>query len=424
LFNTTWGPREGEEERKIVYFWPPETEINDQIKSVGLIEAVVRFGQTFSQKPTHSLHTQKTRTVWRQVEGDFFLTLSVCVPHVKKLGAKEGGGEVVEYRPDDVSDKVLLGILERAHDMFSLFCGGLKYVLDKNNDNRDVLRERVNHFYTRYLATLKLCESSVLDMWGGLQYLPLEAEPFLRVQSLVNTAAQQFPELESCLVLQQGQLVWSEIEPSVTRLLVHYLITTLLPSLTSLPPEAASSSHQGRFLVGGGEADLLPQVHIGGHRPRHLVVFHAINSTLCLLLPDQPQADFFPRYSAYMGPLLSDLSADLTHLWVSNTSATGSVTGSDHVRFVYYNAANFAVKSSMEPGSEALLSLAAELSSDLPESGGEVTGKLSSDKWMVVRVAGLRTVIIILSLKNLNLLEVSEEVAKLDKSSFAKICLL
>jgi len=125
-----------------------------------------------------------------------------------------------------------------------------------------------------------------------------------------------------------------------------------------------------------------------------------------------------------MGPLLSDLSADLTHLLVSNTSATGSVTGSDHVRFVYYNAANFAVKSSMEPGSEALLSLAAELSSDLPESGGEVTGKLSSDKWMVVRVAGLRTVIIILSLKNLNLLEVSEEVAKLDKSSFAKICLL
>ena len=149
VFNTSWGPREGEEEKKIVYFWPPETEINDQVKSVGLIEAVVRFGQTFSQKPTHSLHTQKTRTVWRQVEEDFFLTLSVGVPHVKKL-AKEGGGEVVEYRPDDVSDKVLLGILERAHDMFSLFCGGLKYVLENNNNNRDDLRERVNHFYTRY----------------------------------------------------------------------------------------------------------------------------------------------------------------------------------------------------------------------------------------------------------------------------------
>ena len=49
--------------------------------------------------------------------------------------------------------------------------------------------------------------------------MPLEAEPFLRVQNLVNRAAEEFPELESCLVLQQGQLVWSEIEPGVTRLL-------------------------------------------------------------------------------------------------------------------------------------------------------------------------------------------------------------
>ena len=176
--------------------------------------------------------------------------------------------------------------------------------------------------------------------------------------------------------------------------------------------------------MGGDEADLLPQVHLGGHQPRYLVVYHAINSTLCLLLPEKPPASFFPKYSDYMGPLLSDLSADLTHLWANNNSATSGATGSENVKFVYYNAANFAVKSTVEPGSEALLSLAAEVTADLPASGGEVTTKLSSDQWMVVRVAGLRTVIIILSLKNLNLLEVSEEVAKLDKSSFAKICLL
>ena len=78
----------------------------------------------------------------------------------------------------------------------------------------------------------------------------------------------------------------------------------------------------------------------------------------------------------------------------------------------------------MEAGNESLVNLAAELTADLPASGGEVTGKLSSDQWLVVRVAGARTVIIILAVKNLNLLEVSEEVAKLDKSSFGKICLL
>ena len=52
------------------------------------------------------------------------------------------------------------------------------------------MKQSINRMFdkidSRYLASLKLSQSSVLDMWGGLQYLPLEAEPFLRVQSLVN----------------------------------------------------------------------------------------------------------------------------------------------------------------------------------------------------------------------------------------------
>ena len=40
--------------------------------------------------------------------------------------------------------------------------------------------------HRRYLASVKLETSSVLDMWGGVQYLPLDTEPFLRVQTLVN----------------------------------------------------------------------------------------------------------------------------------------------------------------------------------------------------------------------------------------------
>ena len=148
LFNSSWGPKEGEEHKKIIFFWPQETEINDQVKTIGLIEAVVRFGRTFSQEPAHSLQTQKTRSVWREVETDFYLGFTVSVPSVKKQN--KDGAEVVEYRPDDLSDNILLGVLDRAYDMFSLFSGGLNTVLDTNNNDKDVLKERVNHFYTRY----------------------------------------------------------------------------------------------------------------------------------------------------------------------------------------------------------------------------------------------------------------------------------
>ena len=324
------------------------------------------------------------RSVWREVEQDFFLCFTVTVPSVRRQGKE---GDLLEFKPEEVSDKVLLGILDKAHQMFSLFSGGLHYILDNNQRSRGLLCERVQHFYSRYLTSLKLEQCSVLDMWGGIQYLPLQAQPALRVQSFINRADLQFPTAGCCLFLQQGQLVWSEISPSLSRLLVHYLTSTLLPSLPSLPPAPPTSPHQGRFLVGGSPGDVLPMVHLDPQTSRHLVVYHAINSTLCLLLHQLPQPDFFHSFSDWAGPLLSDLSADLTHIWA--TSSSSEVTShSDNVRFIYFNGANFAVKSTVEPGSESLVNLAAELASGLPERGGETTVKLNNDHWLVVRKTG------------------------------------
>ena len=42
LFNSSWGPREGEEEKKLLFFHPADTDTNQQIKTIGLVEAVVR----------------------------------------------------------------------------------------------------------------------------------------------------------------------------------------------------------------------------------------------------------------------------------------------------------------------------------------------------------------------------------------------
>ena len=56
---------------------------------------------------------------------------------------------MVEYKPDEVSDRVLLGILNRAQQMFSLFSGGLPHLLATSRGDRDLVRERVRHFYTR-----------------------------------------------------------------------------------------------------------------------------------------------------------------------------------------------------------------------------------------------------------------------------------
>ena len=68
LFNTTWGPKEGEEEKKIVYFWPQDLTVEAKLKKVGLVEGVVNFACRFSNSfPAHSLHTLKERLVFQEV---------------------------------------------------------------------------------------------------------------------------------------------------------------------------------------------------------------------------------------------------------------------------------------------------------------------------------------------------------------------
>jgi len=423
MFNSEMRTREGEEENKLVWYHPSSTPVNQQVTNIGLVEAVVNFSSTFSEEPAHSLHTQKTRTVFSELETGYWLCLCVSIPYNRK---QTEGGEVLEFRPEEVSDEVLLGVLERAHQMFSLFHGGLRKVLDEGLGDMDNLRQKVSHFYSRYLGTLRIDLVDVTHVWGGVQYLPLDPAPFLRVQSLVNRVEEAFPLVHSSLYLQQGQLVWSGVAPHPTKLLVHYLSTSLLPGLTEKRPMSPTTgAPHGRFLVGGSETPL-PVVHVGEEK-YHLVVYHAINSTLCLLLQSQPEASIYASLHELIGPLLANLSADLTHIWTKKVAATA---GPDMVRFLYFNAANMAVKSTAQGGdivSSDMVRLAGDLVGDLSQlnkqKGGEVTVKLATDQWIVARRAGERTVLVLLMQKNLNLMEVAEEVGKLYKTCFDNICM-
>ena len=184
LFNSTWGPKEGEEEKKIVYFWPEDCKIDTKLKKVGLVEGVIIFSNKFSSRPANSLHTLKERTVFYQTEPDFWLCLTVSVPSSRKQG--KDAGETIEFYPEDVNDAVLQALILRSYEMFCLFHYSLSSALERCGGNRSVFMELVQHFYSRYLATLRVENGDITTVWGGMQYLALEAIDFLRVQSLIN----------------------------------------------------------------------------------------------------------------------------------------------------------------------------------------------------------------------------------------------
>lgn len=477
LFNTAWGTKEGEEEKKLVYFWPEDAETDTKLRKLGLVEGVVNFASRFSigQHPPHSLHTLKQRMVFLEVENDYWLCLVVAVPNTRKQQQQNkgsdtnsgtntssgatasggGGGDVIEFYPEDVGDEVLLSLLKRAYAMFSLFHSGLAASLvGRCGGNIKLFVDVCQHFFSRYLGTLRVDRSDLTYIWGGIQYLAVEMVDFLRVQSIVNRIKADHDNMSMCLFLQSGQLIWSDVDPDLTKLLVQYLSTTILASLNTIHRKPC-----GSFLV--GDEDQLPKVFLS-NRSYHLAVYHVVNTTLVLLLKQNPSQTFYARFKDNPGQELGNLSADLTHTYISKQASSSSAGGSrseesvtspgtpsaallpsatssssDSVMFLYFNASNLAVKSTVGEGHSKAIMLAQDMIQDLRLTTatvggldgqvigeGEVVSRLSTDEWVVVQVAGARTIVVVLTDKNINLMDVAESVSRLKKTSFDNICML
>lgn len=81
IFNTSYGPREGEEEKKILFYYP-EIDKNEKLKEIGFIEALIKFTGTFSLESTSAkdvliMKTEKTMKFFFEPEKDFWIVLVI-----------------------------------------------------------------------------------------------------------------------------------------------------------------------------------------------------------------------------------------------------------------------------------------------------------------------------------------------------------
>lgn len=462
IYNPEFGPKEGEEAKKILYFYDSDNtqegdrttesheKLEQQIKHVGLTEAAIRFASIFSQCPGScalGMHTQKTKSVYLEPEKDFFMVLTVTVPRTKRRKHSRTSELATSptyeyaYSPDDVHENVLRAILLRAYDMFKLFTGGFQHQFINNCDAKiEDFKGNLKSFFRKYVNSTMLSVADKADLgcslFGGVQFLTLESSAFLKVHSFIGRIEDEFrPNIEASLFLHQGNIVWSGLQQKETALLFQYINTSLLPSTvfaslsernsssasTYEPPTSRSpfAGHQGRFLTGiasaGSAADIkLPKIFVPppstfireenmsfpGQEKRelkfreyHLIVYHAITSTVCLTIPSEIEITngMMDRLDAHMGSRLTNMSADLLdvfgkgtfHLTTSASNPTitspltsqgaldqnlkdlgfsaphpssasmasiasiGDTSNNTNVRFIYYNGTNKAMKNTL-----------------------------------------------------------------------------
>nr|XP_028700972.1 vacuolar fusion protein CCZ1 homolog isoform X3 [Macaca mulatta] len=395
IYNPRFGPREGEEENKILFYHPNEVEKNEKIRNVGLCEAIVQFTRTFSpSKPAKSLHTQKNRQFFNEPEEHFWMVMVVRNPIIEKQS--KDGKPVIEYQEEELLDKVYSSVLQQCYSMYKLFNGTFLKAME--DGGIELLKERLEKFFHRYLQTLHLQSCDLLDIFGGISFFPLDKMTYLKIQSFINRVEESLNIVKYTAFLYNDQLIWSGLEQDDMRILYKYLTTSLFPR--HMEPEAMSAA-----------------------------VCFMIDASI------QPTLDFCRRLDSVVGPQLTVLASDICEQFNINKRMSGSEK-EPQFKFIYFNHMNLAEKSTVHMRKTPSVSLTSvhpdlmkilgDINSDFTrvDEDEEIIVKAMSDYWVVGKKSDRRELYVILNQKNANLIEVNEEVKKLCATQFNNIFFL
>ncbi|XP_072916267.1 vacuolar fusion protein CCZ1 homolog isoform X1 [Hemitrygon akajei] len=453
IYNPKLGPKEGEEEKKILFYHPNDVDKNEKIRNVGLCEAIVQFTRTFCpNKPAKSLHTQKNRQFFYEAEENFWMVMVVSNPMIEKVN--KDGTRVPEYQEDELLDTVYGAVIQQCYSMYKLFNG--TFVKSMEDGGIDWLQQRMQKFFCRYLQTLHLQSCDLLDVFGGISFFPLDKMTYLKIQSFVNRMEESLDLVKYTAFLYNDQLIWSGLEQDDMRILYKYLTTSLFPR--QLEPEligrdspgrggiTGSLNHYGRFLTGPynvNDPELavrFPRIFVNTdstYEELHLIVYKAMSAVVCFLIDASMDLtrEFCQRLDNLVGPQLTLLASDICEQFNANKRLSAPEK-EPHFKYIYFNHMNLAEKTTIHMRKTASMSLTSvhpdlmkilgDINSDFSraDEDEEVIAKAMTDFWVVGKKSDQRELYVILGQKNANLIEVHEEVKKLCATQFNNIFFL
>uniref|UniRef100_A0A668AE06 CCZ1 homolog, vacuolar protein trafficking and biogenesis associated n=1 Tax=Myripristis murdjan TaxID=586833 RepID=A0A668AE06_9TELE len=431
IYNPSFGPREGEEEKKILFYHPCDVEKNEKIRNVGLCEAIVQFTRTFCPtKPAKSLHTQKNRQFFFEPEDNFWIVMVVRNPMIEKPN-KDGKPPTIEYQEEEILDTVYGAVLRQCYMMLSQRgCIELGLHLESSCD--------------------------LLDVFGGISFFPLDKMTYLKIQSFVNRVEESLSLVKYTAFLYNDQLIWSGLEQDDMRILYKYLTTSLFPRHSEpelagrdspLRPEVAGNLlHYGRFLTGPAnlkdpEAKFrFPKIFVNkedSYEELHLIVYKAMSAAACFMISASVELtrEFCEQLDSLVGPQLTLLASDICEQFNINRRISGP-DKEPQFKFIYFNHMNLAEKSTIHMRKTASVSLTSvhpdlmkilgDINCDFArvDEDEEIIVKAMTDYWVVGKKSDQRELYVILNQKNANLIEVNEEVKRLCATQFNNIFFL
>lgn len=443
VFNPLLGLREGEEEKKLLYYYPKSTDLKTKIRNIGLSEAIFNFTKTFNpDQPCEVLDTQKMRHIYYNPEPNIYLVLVLRVPFSHTVDGD------VEYHNDHIQNDIYSAVVRHMYRECRMFITSFSSLSHTN------LVSELETFYDQYLPCLRLQNCDILDLFQGIHFLPLDKTTFLHIQSCTNLMLAAFPIVKHAMFLCNEQLVWSGLDMEDTQLVFRYLVTSILyPMLDSetiqskdgsaLPRISSATNNYGRFLTGATnldsslELEAPPAVHLHYHQDKvdsyHFVIYNALSITVCLFIPvDVPLSlEMYKKLDVFLSPKLTSLASEIS----SYTENCLSLSSPElKPKFIYFNRLNLAMKSAVHNNyrkSNKNVNVDANVMRILMDikmgnkydlsSTSETIVKTLNDYWVIGKISNSREFYIVIQHKNANLIEINDEVKKICDSQLENI---
>lgn len=414
IYNSSFGPKEGEEEKKILFYHPQETNIDSKVKDVGLCEAIVKFSSTFTNDDSvQAMHTQKTCQLYYQPEPGYWMTMVLNVPFERKT---RESGDYNEYHGDEIHDTIYQAVLRQSYRLFRLFHGTYQSNLKPGEDLDSVanLIGKLELFYCKYILHLKLKDCDVLDAFGSVQYLPLNQLLFLRVQNFINMIEATFDPIKQCIFLYDDQIIWSGVNPHDLYTIYEYLNGPIFQLTT------------------GHENSRKVYIQENGIDKTYtfMVCRKVQNITLCLFLENlENEQALYHELNAVINPQLTSISSDITQHLTQQPYSDGfcKEDSTASPKFVFFNELNLHHRGTIKMGIQKrhnpgghmpddVMNLIVDLlDNSLQHYDGLTTNatketilKTHDDYWIVKRSCNSRHLFIVLN-KSSTLIDVSEE---------------
>lgn len=426
IFNSNFGPKEGEELKRIIYFYPNQVSQEARKMQVGLCEAVVKFMKTFSSEPCEALQTQSKRYIFYQPEKDYWMVLVVRIPYSTKSVATVGDNPA-----DVIHPTVMSNLLQSAYKMFNLFTG--KFA-DASNEE---LYTKCENFFNPFIAQRNL-SNDFADIIQGISYLPLDKTSFFKVMCFIDLVEINYPSFKCVMFLYNDQLIWNGLTMADTLTVYQYLVQNLLPEHVKRELQGgavATAQKHGRYISPSDgiktveDLKSLPKVFLqcendNQTKQYYFVIYRTLSVTVCFTVDvnETLQLDTFKCLDAFIGPQLSSIATVIGEQCAQQALQNCQTSSSDQPKFVYFNRLNLAIKSSQltskfTPNTAVkpeVLNIVAGIHADREGLGnyGELIIKTTDEYWITGKSSNDREFYVIIHQKNANLKEIADEVKR------------